>query len=409
MAVMEHRKLRNHTPKPDPVWILSGLALASCVGGGGGGGSSGLQVRTDFHFIATGQPSGGPASAPRYSAYAGESSRPVTIGGIEQAYSRHSASTAVEMQYEALINNAQSFTFDQTSDHSIEAIINVDGQSQPLTISLTLSGADRDQFRIVTDGNDLRLESVTGLDYETPRDTGQNNIYDLTATFTASHPSIGTTVTYTENFSLNVLDINEAGFPTIQTGPTVRFALDYEYGEHFAYVHEYTAGPLTFISLGEFIRTELSASEFTTNDPSVEVGDVTFGGVTLMNNGMPMNIQGVYEIHATITLNIAEHADDLVFNYVLGGPEANLFRLAPVGSNDARIESIAALPDKNPRLLRPDDSYYLVETVEAADAPTRVLLEEYQERNVSEYYLYVLDPSITVVPTVEPTLAPDFV
>ncbi len=392
---MEHTKLKNYRLRSESLWVLSGLALASCGGGGGGGGSRPV-ITADTQFFRVEQQGTMPA---HFEAFADESEvvSGYSIGGIEMAYTE--APTAVPEETYAkiemlLTENAVSdgeITVRRVSD--LEFVVSIVGNNnEALTLTFTLDGPDKNLFRLVAGTDGPELETKQALDADNPLDMNIDNEYVLTATIKAEHSSLPTAgVTFMESFTFNIpyddgpgqgthiQDYNGANDNGIRFVPIK--SADSSGGpkiEYEAFVYADPVNKLEFVSLKMLITEELELNRL------INEGTVVFGNA---------RVDTGEDHEATITLDVTGSTtpNTLVFTYMLSGTDVMHFKLMDVGTDDVRIVSNGTLAARDPQAQRGDDLYEFTTTVTTADSRIEMEFREHE----SKHYLYVLeDPSV---------------
>jgi hypothetical protein len=76
-----------------------------------------------------------------------------------------------------------------------------------LDYTYVVSGDDRNDVRLVQNGNDVALVTVAGLDYENPADADMMNDYSIVETFTRGSTSFSRTYTFTVTDDNPVIDL----------------------------------------------------------------------------------------------------------------------------------------------------------------------------------------------------------
>jgi hypothetical protein len=185
---------------PGMAWTLSGLALASCIGGGGGGGSGGASVSgyTEFTRSGSGQ----------FEASRSEVNAPLRFNSSYQAQRAPAEPQSIIEQLAAL--GATYSHGRRIDDQTAMYMFDVENDDRDLEYRAVLGGADGNKFRYVQVGDNVDIAAVISFDYDLPVDTDRDNTYVITETASVSNnPGLSLSSrlrTISETYTLEITD-----------------------------------------------------------------------------------------------------------------------------------------------------------------------------------------------------------
>jgi hypothetical protein len=176
IIMLDYPKIRRKTTGSDPVWILSGLALASCGGGGGGGGGSSLVLTGDFRFTP-----GPTVNSPLTASHAEHGER-IQTDTAEETWNRAVANFPGSVGRDLHNMGVRFDRAEVVSTTVVTEYYDVPGSNVQWEWTATLMGDDVDDFMFVAvpAGDDYRVVTVAAPDFENPQDADQNNVYEVT-------------------------------------------------------------------------------------------------------------------------------------------------------------------------------------------------------------------------------------
>jgi hypothetical protein len=226
------------------VWTLSGLALASCIGGGGGGGpSSATDPLAASGFTSFARSTSGRFQASRHEVY-----EPISFNSALSTLTQLEAMGATYSHARRVGDSEAVYVFD------------VDNHDRNLEYTAVLGGVDGNKVKYRQVGDHVMVTGVASFDYDHPIDDGGNNTYLVTETATAiNNPPLSLpnqlrniSETYTLMITDHPSDNNNNAAYAGNTGlyiyrefTTDRFVLDYDFTENFindrVRYHEFTS------------------------------------------------------------------------------------------------------------------------------------------------------------------------
>jgi hypothetical protein len=344
---MERRTTKRTNLRNDSLWLLSGLALASC--GGGGVASRGFTLTGDTGFTDT-------STTREFRASIGETANSVRFHSVRDTWvvDLITFSGPPEEFGQSSDPNMPGTTFARAqvvtareAEVTLRAVSGVE-----TTYTVTLSGADAAKFRYVQEGFDIRVVTLGAFDFENPTDAAGatavagDNIYEFTETYSGA----GRNEVFNYRFHIENIPEQTDTVPTSATSPH-KFT-DLPNGDRVASVNESTS-----ILMFQSIREGVVADDLQ--------------GWTLMS----VMVMGPRE--AVVTFDVDNQTEHFIYTVRLTGPDADDFQFVEVGTGDtdARIETIAAPDYDNPTDHNQDNIYVFTTTYTLATGSPYILTD----------------------------------
>lgn len=204
----------------ESLWVVSGLALASCGGGGGGGSSSRPIVADAGRSFVNGDVTFTVAPNGVIVGVIEETDAPINFGTLTEALRDQGVLSSYQGQGITLTISDSRIINPQEAEFRANFVAN--GQSVQFDYTYTINGPDADDFRFeLAGGGDLRLVSVNPADFENPTDANGDNTYEYALTLSTTDPRfLPTDRVDVSQWLLTITDDGDDYFVDVNEGDT---------------------------------------------------------------------------------------------------------------------------------------------------------------------------------------------
>jgi hypothetical protein len=313
------------------LWMISGIALASCGGGGGGGGLS-------LGNLTAPRTTGGlfQQSAPgEYTGSMLETNREVTVATFSELFGFN------YLVKDGGTNGVFVSARQGSSEQEATVTINVPGQT-PFSFTIAVTGPDAQIIKFINEGsNDVNFV-LAELDYENPTDqaggssAAGDNRYDFTLSATSTNTAYQAV---SESFRFQIEDIYEANEPQQSPTPSI------DANGVVRFVWNYHGGATDFVAAVQEVAQSTTLINFGTVEEAIRATDPSIDEMFADGTVSIKSIAGVNDQQVTVTYDVRGQ-DDYVFTFEFRGPDADFFVIDIVGQNgvDSTIMSVSG-PD----------------------------------------------------------------
>jgi hypothetical protein len=207
LALSRHLPVTGASSGSGMVWTLSGLALASCIGGGGGGSGGGPAITDPLAASGFIDSNSFTRSGGRLQASHSEVRDPIRFNSAFEGQ-RASEPQSVLAQLEAL--GATYSHARRIDDSTAMYVFDVENHNADLEYRAVLGGDDGKRVKYVQNGDHVMVTAVASFDFDKPIDEDGDNTYRITETGTANnHPTLSLSSqlrTISETYTISIND-----------------------------------------------------------------------------------------------------------------------------------------------------------------------------------------------------------